>query len=134
VTAQDAWQYVLGIACANDVSAREIQRRDGQWMRGKGFDTFCPLGPWMRTGLAETDVADLAIRCRVNGELRQSARTREMAVSPARLIAFASGVMTLEPGDVIMTGTPAGISRLSAGDVVEVEIEGLGALRNPVRG
>lgn len=134
VTPQEAWTYVLGITCGNDVSARDIQRQDGQWMRGKGFDTFCPLGPWIRAGLQEPEVADLPISCRVNGAVRQSARTSEMTVSPAHLIAFISGVMTLEPGDLVMTGTPAGISRLYGGDIVEVEIEGLGILRNPVKG
>jgi len=134
VTPQEAWNYVLGVTCGNDVSARDLQRRDGQWTRAKGFDTFCPLGPWLVTGLSEKDVADLAITCRVNGELRQSGCTSEMVFSPAQLIAYAASIMTLEPGDVIMTGTPAGVSPLHPGDIVEVEVESIGVLRNPVAG
>jgi len=134
VTPQEAWDYVLGVTCGNDVSARDLQRRDGQWTRAKGFDTFCPLGPWLVTGLSEKDVADLAITCRVNGELRQSGCTSEMVFSPAQLIAYAASIMTLEPGDVIMTGTPAGVSPLHPGDIVEVEVESIGVLRNPVAG
>ncbi len=132
VTPQEAWGYVLGVTCGNDVSARDLQRRDGQWTRAKGFDTFCPLGPWLVTGLSEKAVADLAVTCRVNGELRQSGRTSEMVFSPAQLIAYAASIMTLEPGDVIMTGTPAGVSLLRPGDMVEVEVESIGVLRNPV--
>jgi 2-keto-4-pentenoate hydratase/2-oxohepta-3-ene-1,7-dioic acid hydratase in catechol pathway len=134
VTPQEAWGYVLGVTCGNDVSARDLQRRDGQWTRAKGFDTFCPLGPWLVTGLSERDVADLAVTCRVNGELRQSGRTSEMVFSPTQLIAYAANIMTLEPGDVIMTGTPAGVSPLHPGGVVEVEVEGIGVLWNPVAG
>jgi len=132
VTVQEAWDYVLGMTCGNDVTARDLQRRDGQWTRAKGFDTFCPLGPWLVTGLNEMDVADLEVICRVNGELRQRGRTSEMAFSPAQLIAYTAGIMTLEPGDVIMTGTPAGVGPLAAGDVVEIEVESIGLLRNPV--
>ncbi len=131
---EEAWDYVWGITCGNDVTARDLQRRDGQWTRGKGFDTFCPSGPWVVTGLDETDVADLSIVCRVNGEVRQAGRTSEMVFSPAALIAYAAAVMTLEPGDLFLTGTPAGVGPLQAGDVVEVEIEGIGVLRNPVVG
>ena len=134
VRPQEAWDYVLGVTCGNDVTARDLQRRDSQWTRAKGFDTFCPLGPWLVTGLSERDVADLAVLCRVNGELRQSGRTSEMAFSPAQLVAYAASIMTLEPGDVIMTGTPAGVSPLQPGDVVEVEVESIGVLRNPVAG
>jgi 2-keto-4-pentenoate hydratase/2-oxohepta-3-ene-1,7-dioic acid hydratase in catechol pathway len=134
VTPQEAWDYALGVTCGNDVSARDLQRRDGQWTRAKGFDTFCPLGPWLVTGLSEKDVADLAITCRVNGELCQNGRTSEMVFSPAQLIAYAASIMTLEPGDVIMTGTPAGVSPLHPGDVVEVEVESIGVLRNPGAG
>ncbi len=132
VTPQEAWDYVLGVTCGNDISARDLQRRDGQWARAKGFDTFCPLGPWLVTGLSEREVADLAVICRVNGEVRQSGHTSEMVFSPAQLITYTASIMTLEPGDVIMTGTPAGVSPLHPGDVVEVEIESIGVLRNPV--
>jgi 2-keto-4-pentenoate hydratase/2-oxohepta-3-ene-1,7-dioic acid hydratase in catechol pathway len=132
VTPEEAWGYVLGITCGNDVTARDLQRRDDQWTRAKGFDTFCPLGPWLVTGLREEDVADLEVVCRVNGEVRQRGRTREMVFSPAHLIAYTASIMTLEPGDVIMTGTPAGVGPLAAGDVVEVEVEGVGVLRNSV--
>ncbi len=121
--------YVWGYTCANDVTARDLQRRDGQWTRSKGFDTFCPLGPWIVTGL---DVGDLQVRCWVNGELRQDGRTREMVFSVGELIASISAVMTLEPGDVILTGTPAGVGPLLPGDRVAVEIAGIGKLENEV--
>jgi len=132
VRPQEAWGYVWGVTCANDVTARDLQRRDGQWTRAKGFDTFCPVGPWVVTGLSEAEVADLAVVCRVNGEVRQRGHTSEMAFSPADLIAYSSAVMTLEPGDLVLTGTPAGVGPLRPGDVVEVEVEGIGVLRNPV--
>ncbi|HEC34106.1 MAG TPA: DUF2437 domain-containing protein [Chloroflexi bacterium] len=132
VRPEEAWTCVLGVTCANDVTARDLQRRDDQWTRAKGFDTFCPLGPWVVTGLSQAEVADLAIICRVNGEIRQAGRTSEMAFSPADLIAYASAVMTLEAGDLFLTGTPAGVGPLHPGDVVEVEVEGIGTLRNPV--
>jgi len=125
----DALRYVLGYSIGNDVTARDLQRRDGQWTRGKGFDTFCPLGPWIETDL---DPVDLIITCHVNGEMRQMASTRDMVFHIEQLIAFASSIMTLEPGDVLMTGTPAGVSPLLAGDIVQVTIENLGTLRNPV--
>lgn len=134
VMSEEAWEYVLGVTCGNDVTARDLQRRDELWTRAKGFDTFCPLGPWLVTGLSEADAADLEVVCRVNGEVRQRGRTGEMVFSPAHLIAYTSSIMTLEPGDVIMTGTPAGVGPLVAGDAVEVEIEGIGVLRNPVEG
>jgi 2-keto-4-pentenoate hydratase/2-oxohepta-3-ene-1,7-dioic acid hydratase in catechol pathway len=124
-----AQDYVLGYTCANDVTARDLQRSDGQWTRAKGFDTFCPLGPWIET---DFDPADAVVTCRVGGAMRQMASTREMAFSVAQLIAYISTVMTLEPGDVILTGTPAGVGPLEVGDVVEVDIEGLGTLHNPV--
>ncbi len=127
-----AWDYVLGVTCGNDVTARDLQRQDHQWTRAKGFDTFCPLGPWVVAGLDEADVADLEVICRVNGAVRQRDRTAAMVFSPAQLIAYAASIMTLEPGDVIMTGTPAGVGSLAAGDVVEVEVEAVGVLRNPV--
>ncbi|HEX2980303.1 MAG TPA: fumarylacetoacetate hydrolase family protein [Anaerolineaceae bacterium] len=129
ITPDRASQHVLGYTCGNDVTARDLQRRDGQWTRGKGFDTFCPLGPWIDT---EFDPTDALITCRVNDEMRQMGSTREMVFSVAQLIAYASSIMTLEPGDIIMTGTPAGVGPLEAGNTVEVSIEGLGDLRNPV--
>ena len=132
VTPEAAWDYVLGVTCGNDVTARDLQRKDGQWTRGKGFDTFCPLGPWVVLGLEEAHVADLAVSCYVNGAVRQEGRTSEMVFSPAELIAYASGIMTLEPGDVIMTGTPAGVGLLEKGDRVAVTIEEIGTLSNPV--
>ncbi len=132
VAEEDAWRHVLGITCANDVTARDIQRAEKQWTRAKGFDTFCPLGPWIVAGLGESHVADLEVVCRLNGEVRQRGRTSEMVFPPAFLIAYISAVMTLEPGDVILTGTPAGVSPLALGDVVEVEVEGVGLLSNPV--
>lgn len=125
----DAFSYIYGYTIGNDVTARDLQRRDGQWTRSKGFDTFCPLGPWVET---EFDPTDAMISCHVNGELRQMASTHDMIFHVDQIIAFASSIMTLEPGDVIMTGTPAGISPLHPGDVVEVTIEGLGKLHNPV--
>lgn len=133
VTAEEAWDYVLGVTCSNDVTARDLQRKDGQWTRGKGFDTFCPVGPWIVTGLREEEIADLGVVCRVNGEVRQEGRTSQMVFSPATLIAYAASVMTLEPGDIFLTGTPAGVGPLKVGDIVEVDIENIGALRNPVR-
>lgn len=128
----EAWEYVLGVTCGNDVTARDLQRRDDQWTRAKGFDTFCPLGPWLVTGLQEREVSDLGITCLVNEEERQRARTSDMVFSPVELIAYVSSIMTLEPGDVLMTGTPEGIGPLAAGDVVEVAVEGVGTLCNPV--
>jgi 2-keto-4-pentenoate hydratase/2-oxohepta-3-ene-1,7-dioic acid hydratase in catechol pathway len=129
VPPEKAHDFVLGCTCGNDVTARDLQRRDDQWTRAKGFDTFCPLGPYIVTDL---DPAHLAIQTRVNGEIRQSATTADMVFSVAELIATISQVMTLEPGDVILTGTPSGVGPLQPGDVVEVEIEGIGTLRNPV--
>ncbi len=133
VRPESAWDYVLGVTCGNDVTARDLQRRDDQWTRAKGFDTFCPLGPWLVTGVQERDVADLELSCRVNGEMRQSARSSDMIFSAAELIAYTSSIMTLEPGDVVMTGTPAGVGPLVPGDTVEVEVEGVGVLPNPVQ-
>ncbi len=127
---ENALQHVLGYTIANDVTARDLQRSDGQWTRGKGFDTFCPLGPWIET---EFDPADALITCKVNGETRQMGSTRDMVFDIRQLLVFISSVMTLEPGDLILTGTPAGVSPLAAGDVVTVSIEGLGVLENPVQ-
>ncbi|MEJ5240517.1 MAG: fumarylacetoacetate hydrolase family protein [Anaerolineales bacterium] len=129
ILAEEAQNYILGYTVGNDVTARDLQRSDGQWTRAKGFDTFCPFGPWVDTGF---DASDAVITCRVNGQLRQMASTREMVFSVPTLIAFISSVMTLEPGDLIFTGTPAGVGPLQPGDLVEVEIEGLGKLQNPV--
>ena len=132
IAESEAWSAVLGVSCGNDVTARDIQRSEKLWTRGKGFDTFCPVGPWIATGLAREGVADLEIRCSVNGEVRQRGRTSEMVFSPSHLISYISQVMTLEPGDLVLTGTPAGVSPLEPGDRVTVEIEGIGALTNPV--
>ena len=125
----EAFIHIFGYTIGNDITARDLQRRDGQWTRGKGFDSFCPLGPWIDT---EFDPADAIITCHVNGVLRQMASTRDMIFHIDQIIAFASSIMTLEVGDVLMTGTPAGISPLTPGDIVEAAIEGLGILRNPV--
>jgi 2-keto-4-pentenoate hydratase/2-oxohepta-3-ene-1,7-dioic acid hydratase in catechol pathway len=129
VAIEDALSMVLGYTCANDVSARDLQRRDGQWGRAKGFDTFCPLGPWIETDL---DPSDLAIGCTVNDETRQAARTSLLLRGVPELISWISSVMTLLPGDVIITGTPAGVGPLADGDEVSVTIEGIGTLTNPV--
>ncbi|HZW03280.1 MAG TPA: fumarylacetoacetate hydrolase family protein [Anaerolineaceae bacterium] len=129
ISADQALDYVLGYTVANDVTARDLQRRDGQWTRGKGFDTFCPLGPWIET---ESDPYDSLVTCRVNDEIRQMGSTRDMIFPIQQLVAFISSVMTLEPGDVILTGTPAGIGPLLPGDTVEIEVEGIGKLSNPV--
>ena len=125
-------EQVLGITCGNDVTARDLQRADSQWTRGKGFDTFCPLGPWIVSGIGEEEIGDLEVSCTVNGELRQRANTQQMVFSPAFLIAYITQVMTLEPGDVIMTGTPSGVGPLRPDDEVTVEVEGVGKLTNPV--
>ena len=129
IAPEDADEHVFGYTMANDVSARDLQFHDGQWTRGKGFDTFCPIGPWIET---ELDPADTLITCHVNDEMRQMASTRDMVFSVRQLIAFTSSVMTLEPGDLILTGTPSGVGPLMEGDQVQVEIEGLGTLINQV--
>jgi len=121
--------YVRGFACANDVTARDVQKKDVQFTRGKGFDTFAPIGPCIET---ELDVSALSLQTRVNGEIRQNGNTRDMIFKCDFLIEFITTVMTLEPGDVILTGTPSGVGPLAAGDTVEVEIEGIGVLRNAV--
>ena len=131
VSAANALDYVAGYAPLNDVTARDLQRTDEQWTRAKGFDTFCPLGSMKAA--SEVDPDRLEVICRVNGEVRQHGRSDQMAFSIPVLIEYVSGIMTLEPGDVIATGTPAGVSPLEAGDVVEVEIPGIGTLRNPVK-
>ncbi len=129
VSVSDSKQYILGYTCANDVTARELQRKDGQWTRAKSFDTFCPLGPWVET---DVDPADLLVESFVNGEKKQSARTSDMIWSPWELVSFISHVMTLLPGDVVLTGTPPGVGPMLRGDVVEVRVEGVGSLVNRV--
>jgi 2-keto-4-pentenoate hydratase/2-oxohepta-3-ene-1,7-dioic acid hydratase in catechol pathway len=129
VSEVDAPAHVAGLTAFNDVSARNFQKQDGQWTRAKGFDTFAPLGPWITVGL---DSGRLDVVCRVNGETRQSGNTADLLFPVHLLVSFISHVMTLEPGDVIATGTPSGIGPVQIGDRVEVEVEGVGALRNPV--
>jgi 2-keto-4-pentenoate hydratase/2-oxohepta-3-ene-1,7-dioic acid hydratase in catechol pathway len=130
VTSEDARNYIFGYTVGNDVTARDLQKTDEQWTRAKGFDTFCPFGPWIDT---DFNIADALITCKVNGQPRQMATTRDMVFSVGTLVAFISSVMTLEPGDLIFTGTPAGVGALEAGNEVVVEIEGLGVLRNTVQ-
>jgi 2-keto-4-pentenoate hydratase/2-oxohepta-3-ene-1,7-dioic acid hydratase in catechol pathway len=129
VRAEDAGNFILGFLCGNDVTARDLQPQDGQWTRAKGFDGFCPLGPWIET---ELDPTDLAVESRLNGEIRQSGRTSQLAFGPNVLIEFITKGMTLLPGDVILTGTPAGVGPMKPGDRVEVEVEGIGILENEV--
>lgn len=124
-----AEQAIFGWTCANDVTARDLQRSDGQWTRAKGFDSFCPLGPWIVTGV---DLTDREVRCEVNDEVRQLGRTSQMVFDPATLVSYISHVMTLLPGDVVLTGTPAGVGPLQPGDRVAVRVEGVGELVNPV--
>lgn len=126
----EAAEAIFGYTCFNDVTARDIQRRETQHTRAKGYDTFACVGPWIARGI---QADDLRIQCRVNGELRQDGRTSDMVFSPARLVAFISHVMTLLPGDLVSTGTPSGVGRVAPGDRVEVEIEGIGTLSNPVQ-
>lgn len=129
VRAEDAYRYILGYTCGNDVTLRDLQKKDGQWSRAKGFDGSCPLGPWIET---ELDPGDLHIETRLNGEVVQSASTADMVFGVATLLEFITEFMTLLPGDVIMTGTPEGVGKLSPGDVVEVEVDGIGVLTNRV--
>jgi 2-keto-4-pentenoate hydratase/2-oxohepta-3-ene-1,7-dioic acid hydratase in catechol pathway len=129
VRAAHALDVVLGHTIVNDVSVRDLQSKDGQWIRAKGFDSFCPLGPCIAAGV---DPADLKITTRVNGEVRQDARTSDLIFPVPFLIEFITRYMTLEPGDVISTGTPAGVGNLAPGDRVAIEIEGIGVLENPV--
>ena len=126
---EDAQNYVFGYTIGNDITARDLQAKDGQWTRAKGFDTFCPLGPWIET---ELDPSDLLITCRVNSELRQMASSSEMVFSVPQVIAYVSSIMTLKPGDLIFTGTPSGIGSIVSGDEMEIEIEGIGVLHNRV--
>jgi 2-keto-4-pentenoate hydratase/2-oxohepta-3-ene-1,7-dioic acid hydratase in catechol pathway len=129
IPADDVDDYIFGYTIGDDVTARDLQQRDGQWTRAKGFDTFSPVGPWIETDL---DAADVLITCKVNSELRQMASTKEMVFTVHQIIAFASSVMTLEPGDLLFTGTPAGVGPLAPGDEIEITIEGIGTLRNTV--
>ncbi len=127
---EDPLSYVRGYTCVNDVTARDLQRKDVQFTRAKSFDTFCPAGPFIET---QADPQDLLVSTRLNGQVKQSARTSAMAFSVPFLIRYISHAMTLLPGDLIATGTPAGVSRMQPGDMVEVEVEGLGVLRNRVK-
>jgi 2-keto-4-pentenoate hydratase/2-oxohepta-3-ene-1,7-dioic acid hydratase in catechol pathway len=129
VKEKDAAAHILGYTCFNDVTARDLQRKDSQFARSKGFDTFAPLGPWIVTGF---DPTEAPVRCLVNGEVRQDGNTREMIASVYRIVEFISTFMTLFPGDVIATGTPPGVGSLRVGDVVTVEVGGIGALTNRV--
>lgn len=129
ISEAEVWDYILGYTCGNDVSARDIQQQGKQWDFCKGADTFGPVGPWIET---ELDAGNLDIRMRVNGELRQHSNTNQLVFSVPFLVSFLSRWMTLEAGDIIFTGTPSGVGPLSHGDVMEVEIQGLGILRNPV--
>jgi len=127
---ETAAQAILGYTCANDLTARELRVREGQWTRAKGYDGFCPLGPWIETDL---EPLGLTLRTTVNGEVRQEVDTKDLIFSPVVLVSFVSHVMTLLPGDVILTGTPLGVGPVEPGDVVEVSIDGIGVLRNPVQ-
>ena len=129
VRAEDAYRYILGYTCANDVTLRDLQHTNDQWARAKGFDGSCPLGPWIETVL---DPNDIRLETRLNGEIRQAAQTSDMVFGVAELIEYITEFMTLLPGDVLLTGTPEGVGRLTKGDVVEVEVEGVGSLSNPV--
>ncbi len=132
VPVERASDVVLGFTCANDVTARDLQKAEKQWGRAKGFDTFCPIGPWIETDLAGSLDADLAITTTVGGDLRQAGRTSQMIHGVAKLIAHVSEAMTLLPGDILLTGTPAGVGPLAVGDTVSVTIEGVGTLTNRV--
>jgi 2-keto-4-pentenoate hydratase/2-oxohepta-3-ene-1,7-dioic acid hydratase in catechol pathway len=128
---EDASKHILGFTCANDVTARDLQRLDGQWARAKSFDTFCPLGPEIVSGLVPDN---LSVKLFLNGELKQSSSTANLIFGVNYLVAFISQVMTLEPEDVILTGTPAGIGPMQVGDEVRVEIGGIGSLVNKIKG
>lgn len=127
VKAENAAEYIFGVTCLNDVTARDLQRADGQWTRGKNLETFCPIGPYVATGL---DINNLHIQSRLNGKIMQDSSTSLMINSPARLIEFISQSFPLEKGDIISTGTPKGVGPMVRGDIVEIEIEGVGTLAN----
>ncbi len=129
VTEEDAYEYILGFTCANDVTARDLQPKDGQWTIAKGFDTFCPVGPVITD---EVDPEDLSITTRLNGKKVQNSNTGNLIFSPAFLVSYLSSVMTLLPGDLILTGTPSGVGPLSKGDLIEITIEGIGTLSSRV--
>jgi 2-keto-4-pentenoate hydratase/2-oxohepta-3-ene-1,7-dioic acid hydratase in catechol pathway len=129
VPPERAAEVIFGYTCANDVTARDLQSKDGQWTRAKGFDTFCPLGPWIET---DVNASDLALTTRLNGEIKQESRTSLLLNGIPTLVAFVTAVMTLLPGDVLLTGTPAGVGPMVKGDEVSVTIEGIGSLTNPV--
>ncbi|MDA8100337.1 MAG: fumarylacetoacetate hydrolase family protein [Nitrospiraceae bacterium] len=130
ISPAEARKHVLGYTCANDVTARDLQKKDGQWTRAKSFDTFCPVGPWIETDL---DPDDLLVESYLNGARKQSSRTSQFIFGIDHLVSFISQVMTLEPGDLIITGTPAGIGPMQPGDDVEVRVEGIGSLKNIVQ-
>jgi len=129
VRAEDAYRYILGYTCANDVTLRDLQHTNDQWARAKGFDGSCPLGPWVET---ELDPNDIRIETRLNGDIRQAAQTSDMVFGVAELMEYITTFMTLLPGDAVLTGTPEGVGRLEKGDIVEVDVDGIGALVNPV--
>jgi 2-keto-4-pentenoate hydratase/2-oxohepta-3-ene-1,7-dioic acid hydratase in catechol pathway len=129
VPREKAMEYVFGYTCANDVTARDLQRRDGQWTRAKGFDTFCPLGPWIET---DFDPSAVGVRALVDGVIRQEGNTRDLVFDIPALVAYCSAFSTLLPGDVILTGTPSGVGPILAGQSVQIDIDGIGALTNPV--
>ena len=131
VRAEDAYKYILGYTCANDLTLRDLQKTDDQWARAKGFDGSAPLGPWIETDL---DPNDAVVRTRLNGDVRQQASTTDLVFGVATLLEYLTSFMTMLPGDVLLTGTPEGVGKLADGDVVEVEVEGVGTLRNEVRG
>jgi len=130
VEAEEATEHILGFTCANDVTARDLQKKDGQWTRSKSFDTFSPLGPWIET---ELEPGNLKIELLLNGEIRQSSNTSKMIFPIESLVSFVSKIMTLLPGDIILTGTPPGVGPMRVGDMVEARIEGIGSLKNDVR-
>jgi 2-keto-4-pentenoate hydratase/2-oxohepta-3-ene-1,7-dioic acid hydratase in catechol pathway len=131
VRAEDASRFILGFTCANDVTLRDLQRPDDQWARAKGFDGSCPLGPWIETSV---DPTDAIVETRLNGDVVQHASTSDMVFGVAELIEYVTTFMTMLPGDVLLTGTPEGVGRIQAGDTVEVEVDGVGTLRNEVLG
>jgi 2-keto-4-pentenoate hydratase/2-oxohepta-3-ene-1,7-dioic acid hydratase in catechol pathway len=131
VSAEEAWDYVFGYTCVNDITARDLQKKDGQWTRGKGFDTFCAVGPWI-VPRKEVRFEDLHVRTFVDNEKKQDGAVTDMLFSIPRILEYVSGFMTLEPGDLLATGTPAGVGSLQPGSVVRVVIEGVGALENTV--
>ncbi|HMK54253.1 MAG TPA: fumarylacetoacetate hydrolase family protein [Methanobacteriaceae archaeon] len=131
VSLEDAFEFITGYTILNDISARDLQKKDGQWTRAKSFDTFCPIGPWIET---ELDPGNQNISLQLNGELKQNSNTQNMIFSVEELVSFISNIMTLKPGDVIATGTPPGVGPMQVGDIVEVEVEGIGVLKNYLNG